>query len=451
MKCRYCKYDSKKYFEICPKCKKKQNDNIDKEKNSNQDDTIVLLRKQIDDIQQLLIEDEKNNFSKEKKVLNKVDDIIEEGLEKEYLTDTKEYDLNLEKTISITSIEDTKEYFGLLDDINKQIDDINNSSSLDTPEAKEVKKIEREITDSELIVSKEIEENIIKEESKKEEIIEKNDDLIAQRKTIFVMTGISVLILILSVLLILFFVFSDNDKAKIDYVDKMNVAMQTYYDTSDIDDIIYILEESKNNEELLLDLQFKVRTICNSWVLLYLNEEVENNEKFEDATTKYRELIEGLYRYAIVRTDDNLIRALTEKDYEELMIQFNDIYNDSAIFYDALELYKAKDYNKAYYMFNRVEESNSYYEKSVTYLSIIVEDIIEMINKDISKLEKNIDTLEDSEKLKVYTSIEQIIISYNNLYVSVELNEKNDYQELLSLYTSKVSEYTDKVIKENVN
>ena len=64
MKCRYCKYDSKKYFEICPKCKKKQNDNIDKEKNSNQDDTIVLLRKQIDDIQQLLIEDEKNNFSK---------------------------------------------------------------------------------------------------------------------------------------------------------------------------------------------------------------------------------------------------------------------------------------------------------------------------------------------------------------------------------------------------
>ena len=42
MKCRYCKYDSKKYFEICPKCKKKQNDNIDKEKNSNQDDTIVL-------------------------------------------------------------------------------------------------------------------------------------------------------------------------------------------------------------------------------------------------------------------------------------------------------------------------------------------------------------------------------------------------------------------------
>ena len=288
MKCRYCKYDSKKYFEICPKCKKKQNDNIDKEKNSNQDDTIVLLRKQIDDIQQLLIEDEKNNFSKEKKVLNKVDDIIEEGSEKEDLIDTKEYDLNLEKTISITSIEDTKEYFGLLDDINKQIDDINNSSSLDTPEAKEVKKIEREITDSELIVSKEIEENIIKEESKKEEIIEKNDDLIAQRKTIFVMTGISVLILILSVLLILFFVFSDNDKAKIDYVDKMNVAMQTYYDTSDIDDIIYILEESKNNEELLLDLQFKVRTICNSWVLLYLNEEVENNEKFEDATTKYR-------------------------------------------------------------------------------------------------------------------------------------------------------------------
>ena len=133
------------------------------------------------------------------------------------------------------------------------------------------------------------------------------------------------------------------------------------------------------------------------------------------------------------------------------MVQFNNIYNDSAIFYEALELYNAKDYNKAYYMFSRVEDSNSYYEKSVTYLSIIEEDIINMIKKDISKLEKNIDTLEDSEKLKIYTSIEQIIISYNNLYVSVSLNEKNSYQELLSLYTSKVSDYTDKVINGNVN
>ena len=316
---------------------------------------------------------------------------------------------------------------------------------------REVKKIEKEIADSELIVSNEIEKDINKEKSNIDEVQEKNEEVIVQRKTVFVMTGIAILILLFSVLLILFFASSDNEQAKVEYVDKMNVAMQTYYDTSDIDDIIYILEEAKNDEKVLLDLQVKVRTVCNSWVLLYLNEEVENKEKFEEATTKYRELIEGLYRYAIVKTDDNLIRALTEKDYDELMVQFNNIYNDSAIFYEALELYNAKDYNKAYYMFSRVEDSNSYYEKSVTYLSIIEEDIINMIKKDNSKLEKNIDTLEDSEKLKIYTSIEQIIISYNNLYVSVSLNEKNSYQELLSLYTSKVSDYTDKVINGNVN
>lgn len=448
MECRYCKYKSKKFFEICPECKKNQKDNLIKDKKDSQDDTIVLLKKQIDDIQQLLIEDENSNRSKEDKVLNKVDNILEGTSKKDDLTDTKEYDLNLEKTISITSIEDTKEYFGLLDDINKQIDDINENASTND---REVKKIEKEIADSELIVSNEIEKDINKEKSNIDEVQEKNEEVIVQRKTVFVMTGIAILILLFSVLLILFFASSDNEQAKVEYVDKMNVAMQTYYDTSDIDDIIYILEEAKNDEKVLLDLQVKVRTVCNSWVLLYLNEEVENKEKFEEATTKYRELIEGLYRYAIVKTDDNLIRALTEKDYDELMVQFNNIYNDSAIFYEALELYNAKDYNKAYYMFSRVEDSNSYYEKSVTYLSIIEEDIINMIKKDISKLEKNIDTLEDSEKLKIYTSIEQIIISYNNLYVSVSLNEKNSYQELLSLYTSKVSDYTDKVINGNVN
>ena len=182
MECRYCKYKSKKYFEICPKCKKNQKDNMIKDKKDSQDDTIVLLKKQIDDIQQLLIEDENSNRSKNDKVLNKVDNILEETSKKDDLTDTKEYDLNLEKTISITSIDDTKEYFGLLDDINKQIDDINENASTNDREVKKIVDERYNLAKELLLGNRDMLEAISKELLEKETLDE--DEFVAIMKKV---------------------------------------------------------------------------------------------------------------------------------------------------------------------------------------------------------------------------------------------------------------------------
>jgi alpha-tubulin suppressor-like RCC1 family protein len=124
------------------------------------------------------------------------------------------------------------------------------------------------------------------------------------------------------------------------------------------------------------------------------------------------------------------------------MLQFDQIYTDSLVFYEALDLYNEKDYNKSYYMFGKVTEENIYYEKSVTYISKIYENIMVLLNKDIVKIEKDISTLSDEEQLNIYILIEETILEYNNVY-NVNLSEYDKYQEVLSLYTSKVSQYTD--------
>ncbi len=363
--------------------------------------------------------------------INSYNDEIDKANEE--IEKTKEFNLSLEKTVAIKSLGDTKELdkFSLIDDINRQIEKTN-----------------EEVSSNEDVVVR-VEESF-DENTKSEEENKENVEVLSTRRKVFLFTGIAILILIFTLMTIWVVagVNNKNTEATVDYLTRLNKAMETYYETEEIDDILYVLEEVKNDKEETKKLQAKTRTICDSWVLLYLNEEVEDKEAFEEATNKYKGLLEGLYRYAIVKNDTNLVRALTEKDYNDLLIQFDDIYSDSAIFYDALELYNNKDYNKAYYMFDRIESNNSYYEKSVTYCNLIISNILDTILNDISKLEKNIDTLDNASKLEVYSNIEQIIIDYNSIYSNIDLTQNDKYQELLSEYTSKVSEYTEKVLNE---
>lgn len=408
-------------------------DNVDEKagkKENVTEDTIMLLQKQLDDIKSSLPEDEIVKIGSKKSVkkdnLSKLnDDGIELPKKKKGISQL-DFDIDLSKTIAINvtdGLEDDE--LSLIDEIDKQIDSMN---------------AEAEIVNSDLKSDTDI-DNIVQINEKKIE----NDDL-RKRKNIFFLTGC--LVFVVFIIMFSLFVFSniETEQVTVDYVEEIAVAMNNYYETENIDDIVFILEDVKNDDELIKNIQEKVRVICDSWIILYASEEVENKEAFESATNKYKGLIEGLYQYAIVKNDTNLVRALTENDYDELVFQIDNIYTDSVIFYGALDYYKQKDYNKSYYMLGRIEKDNSYYEKSITYKNKIVDNIIALINIDINKLEQGIQDLDDSEKLKVYTSIEQIIIDYNNVYYNVNLDENIDYQELLSKYTSKVSEYTDKVV-----
>lgn len=460
MKCLKCGYIIVKNVKKCPCCGFYNSEKAQKEKILSldvEDKTLIDLRQRLAVLQDDIEEDDKS-FVKEDVKLNLREASSNDGDIRNGRNNKKDIkndfeNIDLEKTIAISVGGDTKDFPGLslIDEINKQIDDVNEEvktePELEMPLTLEEKL--RNLSDTSKVVDKVVKDDEqkgvkIEEDIKDQEEAEENKKVVGTKTKVFLMTGVVVLAFIFSVLFFFWFIVGNNTghEAKINYVDKMNVAMQTYYETENIDDIIFILNEVKDDEEKVRELQSKARSICDSWVLLYLNEELEDVEGFEAATVKYKNLIERLYSNAIIQTDDGLVRVLTEKDRDDLLGQFDDIYTDSAIFYDALELYNKKEYNDAYYMFNRIEMSNSYYEKGVTYSNNIIDSIMDMINNDINKLEKNIESLDNDDKLRIYTSIEQIILDYANVYFNIPLADNDEYQELLSEYTSKVSEYS---------
>lgn len=326
----------------------------------------------------------------------------------------------LDKTVSISSLSDTKELkdLSLIDDINKQIDTINEEENKEDVE--------------------------INEESKEENLSSK-ESFYKRRKVLFI-TGIVSLILAIIIISVLLLKKDNNDNDIVtDYLKEYETALQTYYDTEEIDDVIYVLESVKNDESKVKKIQSKTRVIFDSWVLLYIDEEADSLDEYDEITDKYKKLLNGLHTYAIVKLDDNYITALTDYDYEELRKQIEDVYSDCIVFFDALSYYNEKDYDRAYYMFDVIDENNSYYERSKSYKNRILNNVIALLNNDIDKITLGIDELTDEAKLQKYVSVEEVIISYNSVYSNLNLNDNKEYQELLNLYTSKVSEYTDLV------
>ncbi len=389
MKCLKCKKTFKDTLDKCPFCHTKVNGSSDV--------------------------DFKDNIELIEKMEQELSKTIELKTTKRKIRDNRE--VSLDETVAINVLNDNN--FTLLDEINKQIDNINEEAQ------EELKKYD----DSEI----DVEQELASLESFK------------KRRKVLVITGIASLTLI--AFMIILFIISGNIRSNpnngiVDYNQSLKQSLNTYYETSEIDDLIYLMETVKNDEDKIKELQDTVKNTCYSWVLKYKEEDVSSTTEFEELTLKYKGLIDGIFRYALVKKDDYYIRALHETAYDELMLQFDQIYTDSLDFYEALEFYNEKDYNKAYYMFSKIDSENSYYDKSVTYVNKIYENIMDLLNKDIIKIEKDIDTLSDEEKLNIYILVEETILEYNNVY-NVNLSDYEDYQELLTSYTNKVSQYTD--------
>jgi len=351
------------------------------------------------------------------------DNLFEEHIElledmEEKLSDTKEFipinikrrddgEASLDETIAIN----LQHNDSLIDEINKQIDEMNEEATIS--------------------------------EEKEEDQVEQVEELNNKRTFSTILTVLFVLLVAVISCIVLF--AKDNTKKSepvLSFEERLEEAIDIYYNGGDIEDLVTLLNEVKRNSDKVEFIQNTIKITCDEWIIKYRDETAKSKKDFEDITYNYRELIDGLYRYALVKNEDTYIRALTEIDYDELIKQFEDIYEQSRDFYDALDLYNEKDYNRSYYMFNKILEDNSYYDNATSYIDKIYENIIELLEKDINKLTGDIDLLTDKEKLDIYIVVEETIIEYDNIY-SVDLNENNKYKELLNIYSNKVSEYTE--------
>ncbi len=349
-------------------------------------------------------------------------------------------DVSLEKTRTIRPIED-KEEFSLVDEINKQIETVNE-------EAKEQNEIKEQVplninNTSSLEIKDKIENPL---ENEEEQLSLDSKESVKNRSKLLIMTLVlSLIILVIAILSIKALIKPKTDNSNDNYIEKVDKSLQTYFDTQDTNDIREILEKYGDKEENLEEIQDRVKEKADSWLNNYFETEYESQADFNTETTKYKDLFRGLFEYAVVRDGNNYIRALNSGDYEEYIREIDDNYNDSRIFYEAIDLYNEKDYNKAYYALNEINSGSIIYTKTRIYIDRINSNVIGLLKADISKIEQDISDLSDSDILRMYSQIEQVIIDYNRIYNNLELSKNTEYNKLLQDYRAKVADYTNKV------
>ena len=354
----------------------------------------------------------------------------EDTIEKK-LSDTKEFHFSSEKTQRISVLDDTKElpHLSLIDDIHQEIEEINSMADEINEKVLEVASLEENT------------ENNIEEETN----VLSTPESMKKRKKIFVFSLLGTLII--AVIIVGFILMSGNKDKTLssNYLMQLERTLEAYYTDGQVDDIIHLLDEIKKDNTRVKKVQDRTNEICEKWVDDYLNKEVHSLGEFEDLHVKYSALLEDLYAKANVEYKDTIIKVLDDDDYDDLMKIIRENYDDSSTFYDALSYYNEKNYNKAYYAFDRIDSKNSYYKKAQNYKDKIISAVVLLLEKDINKLEKNIDKLDDTSKLNRYVQIEEVILDYTKVYSSLDLEKATAYQKLLKLHKGNVSLYTDKV------
>lgn len=405
MRCPNCDKDISDNTSVCPYCNHVISD-VEKEL-----DLPALKEEEKEDFP---IEEEENDFAWEKtraispihdSELSLVDDI----------TDVIE---NNEEKIRIESAP-------IKDDIIERHDEETEETSLDKPFG-EVNVGEVNVTSNNV-----------------NSVLETKESIDKRRVILAVCVFVAMFAVIFTVLFASNTTKNENVKVSdVDYLEAYHIALSKYYETDDIDDVILLLQEHKNDSEKIEEMQKKTRITCDSLLLTYISEKIDSKEEFEDVTKKYEVFLYGLNNYAKAKVGNNEIKALPDRDYMELTNQFNKIYNDGMIFFDSLDLYNKKDYNKAYSNFELIDNENTYYDNAVYYMSKIVDNILELMEKDIKKLENGVDELSIDDKIERYVQIEEVILGYDRAYVSVNLSKNSSYKKSLASCRELIDEYS---------
>ena len=398
MKCLKCGMEVKENNTICPFCGSSIENVKDKTKTTSVELPVLKMK------------DKKDTTSeKDTDMLN--------SLAQKFDKD----DVSLEKTRTIKPVED-KEEFSLLNDINKQIETVNEEAKAET-------------------VTQEVKNTV--EEKKEEPLSLDTKTSVNKRTKVLLVTVGMVLVLAIAIAFTISAMAGSSKAQTSDIEEKLDQALQVYYDSGKTEEITDMLDEYKSNDTIIETIHDKIKDKSLEWLDTYFETEYISQAEFNSQTTRYKDLYRGLFEYAIIKDGSSYIRALDSGDYDELTKRIDDNYVDSRIFYEAIDLYNNKDYNKAYYALNQVSNNSAIYTKTRIYVDRINSNVLGLLKADIAKIEQDTTNLSDSDILKMYSQIEQIIIDYDRLYSNLELDKNKDDSDLLQEYKTKVASYSN--------
>ncbi len=354
------------------------------------------------------------------------------------------YSIDLEPTfeeeIPVVSSDEVDSVIDDYDDkmaeIDKEIEKVQATDNLEDtfsfhPEELDPEGDDKEVSSPTVNDILEYEPELPKHPMSKEENIRK-----AKKNYLFICGSIAVLILAL-VILGLAALRKSNSK-NYDYKSELSKSLDRYYNTNGeaYDSLTRVLEHVYKEQSKLDSAREATNQRVESWIKEYVNVDAPTAAEFSNTTTKYKTLVDNLYN----KVEVNKIRLLEEDKYKEYSNKIESISQDSKIYYRALDAFNKEDYNEAYLQFNKIEETNNYYEKATAYKTKIFNTVISFIKKDITRLESDIDEKSNAEKLVVYKQIVDIIQKYDKTYNNLGLSTNATYKEYYDTYRAKVTE-----------
>ena len=244
---------------------------------------------------------------------------------------------------------------------------------------------------------------------------------------------------VISLIIILVLIILIKDNNTYDYIYELKVIMVDYEKNIDNSNIYNVLSYVINDDDKINNVHDNTYTIIKEWIIDFKDKEYNGLEDFEKQKDNLKDRINYVFNI-----DYENVKLMRYKDYEELIKDIDNYYSEGKVFYDGLSYYNKKYYNEAYTLFDVIKENDIFYGKANQYKKKILDDVLTLIKNDIDKLEKNIND-DNVNNLEIYSEIENIMLSYNDIYGSIYLSNNSEYNKLLNEYRAKVMEYSDKV------
>ena len=247
------------------------------------------------------------------------------------------------------------------------------------------------------------------------------------------------------VIVTVFVAYSRGDKAK-EKVDigSVNINLKDKDPKEDMEfsaelNNYYQTREKANIEKYLVDNaddSEKIAVINNTAVnqIEKLIEEIVNNSTSSiDYDNKMTDLKGYIKSLNDIRFNEASI--LKDIDYNTVNERIDHLKEISSTYFTGLNYYNAKDYNNACTTFSSITEDNYFYKAAKNHINSITEEIIAMLNNDITNLSTNLEYLDVAEQKEKYLQIKSIIEQYNKAYPYLNLETNQIYNDLLHKYT----------------
>ncbi len=212
------------------------------------------------------------------------------------------------------------------------------------------------------------------------------------------------------------------------------------YNNKELVNIGRVLKSNKENDKVLGAIKNTTQKIINSWVKNF-NTAYKDKEALDEAYDRATGALGDIYEYY------NGLEFMLDKElYEKLKEEVKVLYDSKVSYLNGLEAMGDDDSYKAYYYYQRVEMSDSYYHEVQDFLEEYVKDAVVSVKEKALEYVSGIDKASNEEKLEAYVK-ELDYLDDNKITQNVDVSITEEYKNLRNETLEMIVKITKEIVQ----